>query len=488
MNRKPRGTKVPSDNMVEVRPTTKLLGQLGKSAKTISGVNNAFVPGAANDYVLGATHIALDTNQIADGVSNLADPAIQDVINAFSSAKGYTSSVTPTIVRGHLEQVIKAVESLIILKRSQDNKELTDALGNSLSGVFNALADGGRQYATIFGGIDPATVVEPGLTVTFYGTGSISNSVWANTYLSELSKFVIPQGVFDFLESFYSGVYKNHASMIDGYFVFWPSTIVGLTANTSPETGFANAVSSIDFNLSSYPDLRTIIGLLGIDASPCLNYDWTRDIKGQSLKVIDDPLIPTFFKNEFLAFSAFDEADVPQEAQDTVELPVVQSPLSYVEDTFEVGMDMIPYLGLFRYGTSFPALQLTTLMRKSGTFQRVASLPTARISFDGTVTALSAAGETAILQVTDAIRTGEVMLPKLDYAYLDYKCGNNNCTTFVVSTVSSVNYSGFNRMRLSETDHDLLNEMFLTELMFGPEYRSNLKRIADMVTANIKIG
>jgi hypothetical protein len=490
MDRRNKRNVTPKSEKPVISQQAKLLGQIGDGQRVITGINDVLTSASFYDLTTAVTHIALPTADLVDSTSSLIDASIEDVINAFSSAKGYTSSVTPAIIRGHMKQVVKAVEALVVLKRSQDGKELTDSQGTDLDDVFFAVATDGRQYATSGGGFDPS-VVAGAVPVTTLGVAAISNAAWANTYLAELGKLVIPQKVFDMLISLYSGVYNNPQAGLDSYFSFWPNSVVGLTALTTPEVVFSNAITTINSNLSSYPDLRTMLGLLGLDAAPCLNYDWNRDIKGQSVMMFDDPLIYTLIKNEFLSFSAFDEVDIPQAFQDAVELPFMQGTLAGFEDSFSIGSDMIPYLGLFRTvgSTGYPALLNSNFARlDSGTPRYVATLPAARLKFNVAVTALSATGETNIDTLQWHTYMSSRVLPIIEQVFVNTECINNDCDAFIYSVDANYAFTGYNKMVLSETDHDILNSMFVTELIFGSGYRENLKQIANSVTANIRIG
>lgn len=483
MNRKnKKGMPSKSESMTQ---QALLLGAISDSQRTITGVNEILTSTVSKDYVEAVTHIALPTEGITDNGSNLIDPALEDVINAFSSAKGYTSSVTPSIIRGHIEQVTKAVEALLVLKRSQDGKELTDTQGNGLAEVLYSVPASGRQYATASGGFDASSAFAG---VTELGTSSISNSVWANTYLAELGKLVIPRKLFKLLESFYSGVYRNYDASIDAYYSFWPVSIVGTSALTTPETVFSNALSTIDSNLATYPDLRSIIGILGIDSKPCLEYDWNRDVKGQSILVFEDPLIGTFFKNEFLSYAGFDEFDVPQNIQDTVELPFVRGNFLNREDQFALTADMSIYLGYFRALTTSPALLQSSFMQVDGDIAHYKSIGATRITFNAAVTALSSTGESRINHLGEAQMMSSHVIPRQDTMFIDAQCTNNDCDAFILSAASTNAFNGYNRMHLPEADHDVLNNMYTTELLFGSDYRENLRAIAASVSANIKIG
>jgi len=469
----------------------KLLGQISDSQRVISGVNDVLANPATDEVIYANTHFTVATMGLPDAAGQLIDGALEDVINAYSSSKGYTSSVTPSIIRGHLEQVIRAVSSLLVLKRSQDGKEFTDFLGTDLSPAFFSIPDDGRNWITAYGGVSGQKIDTFNIPVTEVGTSSISNAVWGTDYLAELSKFVLPRKVFDLLVTLYSGVYKNHmAPTVDAYFTLWPQNVIALTANTTPEAEFSSAVSTINSNLTTYPDLRSIIGILGIDASPCLEYDWTRDIKGQTVTVFDDPLFDHLLINEYAAYGGFDEFDVPQDLQDSVQLPFTQGSVAGIEDSFQVAQDMLPYLGLFRDiadNTGF-ALLHSSFVQADGTITQEPALPSGEITWNSAVTALTATGESRISKFSLSQQNGAVLFPKASILSIFYVVSDNDATSFQVTVSSSKAYSGLNSMLFSEADHTISNRMYYTELMFGVDYRENLNAIARAISANIHVG
>jgi len=468
-----------------------MLGILSASDRVVTGANAVLTSTLSSNFVTGNLSVGVTTEGLLNEVADLVDPAMEDVINAFSSSRGYTSTVTPSVIRGYMSQVMRAVESLLVLKRSQDAKELTDAQGSYIAPLFTTVPTDGRNFITGGGGVGGAEIAAA-ISTTQIGTGAIGNAAWGTTYLSELSKLYLPAKVFELLKSLYSVVYANPMSdSFDSYITFYPvNTIVGLSGVITPETAFANAISTIDSTLGTYPDLRTIIGLLGIDAQPVLNHDWTRDVKGQQLIVSNDPLLPTLFRNEFLAYAAFDEFDIPQELQDRVEVPFVPQSIEYREDQFQVGSDLLPYLGFFRTvgGNNGVSLLHASRMRSVGTIVHSAAIPAGYLSFNGAVTALSATGEARISALSDAIITGTVFFPKILSAQIVYEVNNNDADAFLVSAASSIAHNGLNCMFFAEADHDISNQIFITELYFGVDWRQNIIKLANGVTANIHIG
>jgi len=470
--RKPQARKDSNPDMATTMGSrTQLLGQVMNSAEVFSGVNKQVTATIGNSYIGGVKHISISPSSLINFAATLTDPVIQEVIDGFSSSRGYVSSVTPSIVRDYIVNSVEALSAIYVLKKLQDIKQLKDGQGRAITNLFAGAPSGGYNDISL-------AAYDPNVTVSLLGQTNISNAVWANTYLSELSKIRVPHAFGQMIKTLFEGVYKFKSSPVETYVQFWPGNIVAGAVLTTPEASFAAKIAAIDSAVSTDSDLLAILQLLDITPDFAMNENFERDLKGQTLVVYSDPLLETMIVNNWVTAAGLVEADIPQEIVDTVFLPFNEGSMFNYVDNFTLGLDMVPYTILFRRtANDFAAMQLS-LLRDDGGLEHRNIFPTGEVTG---LSALDGTGDTRTRHLLFFSALGERVFPvALPYSPI-YIPTTTSASDFGVTVSTGFAYYGYNAMHLQEVEANGLVDIYVTNLLFGPDFRANIKsKVAEL--------
>lgn len=471
MNRKPRKSTQPKvDKDTKINGVQQvLLGGIPAGATTFSGMNKVITSTTVAGYAGAVQTIAVDASALVNVSSNLLDPLLSEAITAFASQRGYTSSVTPVKIRNYLIHSVNALSALYSLKRAQNVKNLTNGLGQNVAPIFTSKPSGGTNDIT-------ASAFSLLVGVTAHGVGSISNAVWADTYLSQLQKIRVPQGFGHLVKALFEGYYANPAGLADSYIQFYNSYEMAAATIRTPEVAFSDSITAIDTLIAADADLMSILDFIGFNAEFAVMENWERDLKGQSLVVYNDPLIHTMLINNWQSISGLTESDISQDVQDTVFLPFIGSDIVNFEDHFTLDSSFVPYTILFRTTSTDFSLGTLNLVRTTGVFNYVAAIP---------------AGEFASMGLLDATGVGRLnglststsFYAKYNGAHLPYMAtytaGDASLNSVVVTVNASYGAFGYDAMQLTEAEQEGIVDIYCVNLLLGPDYRSNIKaRIA----------
>jgi len=268
---------------------------------------------------------------------------MNSIITAFAINRGYTTGVTAAKILTYIQTSCTAFGILLALYRSQNVAALTDGRGNAISNLFQV-----RPYGNLTGvqilqhihnGSEPSMVDD---------ADNISNAEWAQHYLSELPKLVLPVQWIPIIMYFFSAFFDIGGAGSSGhkYLGFYPSVLSGAT---TMEAEYDTLIATLDAMVLADPDITQILDLFGFTSEPIVNLDFTRDLKGQTLLAIKDPRIHSFITNSQLfdiMGGAYNDDDVVNTYWDIFGINNI---FSY-PDVLDINVDLIGIELVFRQG------------------------------------------------------------------------------------------------------------------------------------------
>lgn len=239
---------------------------------------------ASQEFVV--TDIALSPSAFvyAGHGESLVGPIMTSLINGFATARGYVTTLVANDINLYLTYAASMLANLLSLWRSQSASQIRTQdginVGPAITDIVSQTYSTGNLYTQISRNVAPTLIQTE--------DDGISNAVWAQTYVAEIQNCRLPKSVVELIVKMYSVAYsfKPYSDMgSDSIFLIRPS------GTASAITGFNTAVSNINALVASKPDLFSFLDFLGITNEHAIQLDFTRDLKGQTLNIIEDEKI-----------------------------------------------------------------------------------------------------------------------------------------------------------------------------------------------------
>lgn len=285
----------------EVQSLPSLLNNVGKAdGDTIYMVNSQRVDVGAT--ALGR-EIFVDIRPVgmihesSTSVNSLLDNQLQDLIDAYATARGYVTGVTVAKVAAYLEASERTLSLITWLHRSQNGTKFTTDTGRNLGATL-----GSRYQATT-----PTTVADVAnyigdaastlTALTDDGALSISNTVWGRDYLSLLSDVKLPRGTVSYIMSMF-GVHYAYDEAGSYIVSFMPDYLLSTNNIDVIIAGLDTVMTNLR---NADPDLIDIMHFLGFNSELATAIDFARDQRGLTLPIVHDKFMSGAIYNAYIA-------------------------------------------------------------------------------------------------------------------------------------------------------------------------------------------
>lgn len=451
----------------------------------ISGVNIQEVdsPSAMTYYRAAMTDINISLEDVFD-VSSIVDTignSIQDVIDAYATNKGYVSSTTPTDVINYINYSMNALSIIVALFRANNGSKLRAQGGTEISEFVTEFFESNTDdYERIMTG--------QSFDKQVYKYG-VSNAVWARQTLSSLSHLYLNESITNTILYLFGNVFtaapfaalgnsamfkvNNHDKEPRNYVA--GETSADGTYYSSSTSGITTPGSTLDVMLdnmkalkSSKKDLISILKVLGFSNSHPKNIDFTRDLTGQTISMVQDPNLMYILGNTLLDFGEF-----PNNDTDIVNLIVnfydTESSVFAYNEQVHLPIQELSIMWLLRAKTK--------LGGGSAILTSDDNVQSSRIAIPFRIDATSASSTIAdtMLKTQKLIAAGTaygmlIGIPIIAIPLIQY--------TGTSITAISVNYDvneGANVYLFDNSEIDIIRSVVQSKMLFGADYRQELE-------------
>lgn len=256
------------------------------------------VGGTATAQEIYVKHIPMASTilESSSTPNSLLTDQLQDLINAYATARGYTTGVTTAKVAAYLEYSFNLFSILVFIHKCQNGNEYTTTDGVDLGKLLGSRikASTGLSAASIANYIgDGAGAIK---ALEFEGDISYSNTAWSRDWLSHLSKIKLSRGLVQEAISLYS---TNYALSPDGSYigVIFPNTLRTASTAASVRDGI---VTNMNNARAADPDLIDILEFLGFTSELVSQMNFDRDQRGLTLSVMYDEVMNAALYNAAL--------------------------------------------------------------------------------------------------------------------------------------------------------------------------------------------
>lgn len=242
-----------------------------------------------------------------DGPNALISTTLEELIKAFATARGYTTSVTPAVVEDYVEYSYQYLALILHLYRAQNASQIKSPAGLTIGRTLGSRPEGLTTMNDVANYIgDNASTLS---ALAFDGGLSISNSVWSKDYLANLVHVKLARGQVQAAVSLFGQFYAVNKGT-SGVVIPVPSNLVSAT---SIATQKANLVTAMDGLRNTYPDLIDILHFVGFTNEIVNSLDFTRDQRGLTAPMVYDENFLAAYYNAFIpnpSISADDDLDL----------------------------------------------------------------------------------------------------------------------------------------------------------------------------------
>jgi archaellum component FlaG (FlaF/FlaG flagellin family) len=263
-------------------------------------------------YELYVKHVGMaELHSSNSSVNDLLDGQLQDMIDAYSTARGYVTGVTVAKVEQYLQASERILSLITYLHKAQNGNRFQTDSGFNLGATLGSRPDSFTTSAAVAGYIGDDT--DDLATLINDGGVSISNSVWSGTYLSLLSRVKLPRATVSYVLSMF-GV--NYTFDQQGSYIV--SFIPNFMINTdSAATLIAAQEAVLDGLRSTDPDIVDIMHFLGFTSDLAVAIDFARDQRQLTVPLVHDEFINGALVNGYVVDGQVADADVTDMFIDT---------------------------------------------------------------------------------------------------------------------------------------------------------------------------
>jgi hypothetical protein len=282
----------------DVQSIPSLVSNIAKEdGSTIYMVNSQQldVGGTAVGEEIFVKHLLINgLHTSATSVNSLLDRQLQDLIDAFATARGYSTNVTVADVAAYLKASEEVLSLITYLHRSQNATKFTTDTGYNLGTVLGSRPNGFTSAADIANFIgDNATTLTPLIND---GSVGISNVDWGRVYLSLLSDVKLPRATVSYILSMFGTFYSYDKS---GSFIL--AGVPAFMASTSSVSTLIAGLDTVLTNLrGANADLIDIMHYLGFNSELAVAIDFARDQRALTVPMVNDEVFNAMAFNGFV--------------------------------------------------------------------------------------------------------------------------------------------------------------------------------------------
>ena len=270
--------------------------------QTISSVSDFDI--TVRDIVVGDQLV-----QSSSALNDLLEGPISELIDAYATARGYVTSVTYTKVSEYVVKSQRMLNLLFHMFRAQNVRNVVtpggQPIGELLAERPSIRFSGGGVADYIINGTDTAVATNH----VNDGDVAISNSTWASSWLSQLVHMKLSKPMVEYSASLFGTFYQETQPNGTTLYSFIPETLTSSTGISvfSRYDALATTLASMR---AADRDLVDILNFLGFTNEEVINLDFNRDIRKQTLPIIQDPAFLSMFINTNLYGLENNDADV----------------------------------------------------------------------------------------------------------------------------------------------------------------------------------
>jgi hypothetical protein len=381
-NRKYSKPKMESKQQSDQMLMSPLMSGVKISDHEVYGVSamQQVVATSNSDFDITVKDLIIDTPLLLSSTSlnTLLEGPIAELINAYATSRGYSTGVTYAKVSGYVFESFQLLTLLFHMFRAQNVRNLVTPGGKEIGKILSLRPSVQFTNSMVADHVLTNTTIS---TITSHvddGAVSISNSDWANEWLSQLVHMKLPAPLVKTAASLFGVYYQTTGENGSCLYSFVPQPIT-TSAGVSVETRFNSIAASMAAKRLADPDLVDILNFLGFTNEEVIDLDFNRDLRKQTVKIVQDPaFLSAFINTNFYNFKHSD-ADVDNlyydiygnftamNAPDDVQLKadVVFGARMYKGDLFEhFVIKQISDAGTILYNAIFPVpvgIDLTTV-------------------------------------------------------------------------------------------------------------------------------
>lgn len=313
--KKSKGRSKPTKDkgMEKQMPTSPLLSPIALTGNEVYGVSalQHQTGGSTDLFSFIAKDIPVDPRAIltsSTSLNPLLEPMISELIKAYATARGYTTSTTYAEVS---EYVYKSLDALSLLMHMFRAQNVANVVSDNGSEIGTVLAS--RPSVRVSGSAIPEYIInDTAVNARHVNDGAVSISAkdWSEDWLSYLVHFKLSKPLVKWAASLFTVFYQHTLS--DGQTVmysFIPEVITN-SLNVAVKTKFDAYVSDLATLRSNRPDIVDILNFLGFTNEDVVSMDFTRDLRQLTLPVVVDENILAMYINTNLEGIADDDTDV----------------------------------------------------------------------------------------------------------------------------------------------------------------------------------
>jgi hypothetical protein len=441
------------------------------NSRSISAVNTVLNPGVTSQVDALSAHYSVEFDQLVS--HDLVGDQIAAFIAAFASSRGYATDVVPQDVIDLVQNSILALSILGVMKRSMDAANLTNSVGQEVKQLFTVTQknlSGASETSMINNMIDQLAIESAALEDYSF---SISNTVWQQDYLSELGQLYLPEKLAKLVYYITTNVFESRNTSIDSivYNVLWP-TITRGEESDDLNVLFLSTMSTINTALAAKTDLRVILTELGMSSVHTINLDWDRDIKGQTLRLVNDANLMYMLGQAYPEFGEDWPILSDTYWANTIADPNISGSTFGFNDQIELDFDKLSLL--FNMRGKVRALSIAT-HRADSDIEHIYLLPIELAAFsNGAVDAPD--NEVKDLQVRLALTTyySQSVLPHHAYGLIRMDVDWDSGVWGASVSISETNALGGSNV-YKFNDFTLYRSIAETETLYGVGYRKKLQ-------------
>jgi len=289
----------PKQEFKEEGMSSGLLSAIKVTGNEVYGVSaNQQTVGSVTDFDITVKDIIIG-DQLAESsnaLNSLLEGPISELIDAYATARGYVTSVTYTKVSQYVVQSQRMLNLLFHMFRAQNVRNVVTPGGQSIGALL------AKRPSVRFSGPKVADYVintPSEATTTNHiddGDVSISNSTWASDWLSQLVHMKLSKPLVEYSASLFGTFYQQTQSNGTTLYSFIPETLTS-SSGISVFARYDALATSLASMRAADRDLVDILNFLGFTNEEVIQLDFNRDIRKQTLPIIQDPAFLSMFIN-----------------------------------------------------------------------------------------------------------------------------------------------------------------------------------------------
>jgi len=221
-------------------------------------------------------------------MNSLLEGPIAELIDAYATARGYTTGVTYAKVSEYILRSSRVLSYLLHMYRAQNVRNVVTPGGQPIGEILSLRPSVRFSSSAVADFIINATSESGYTNHVDDGAVSISNSTWATSWLSQLVHIKLSAPMVKLLVSLFGVYYQETSANGSCIFSFIPESLTN-SANIAVETRFVNESAAMATMRAADRDLVDILNFLGFTNEEVISLDFNRDLRKQTLPLVQDP-------------------------------------------------------------------------------------------------------------------------------------------------------------------------------------------------------